>query len=158
MKLVPLTQGKFAKVDDEDFVRVSQFKWAADETRSKLGLWYAVRIDYSSGTRKNIRLHNFIMGMLKIDHKNGDGLDCQKHNLRPATQRQNLQNARKRENTTSRFKGVSKHTSCNRWAAWINIEGRGVYLGIYKLEEDAAIAYNGAAKLFFGEFARLNQV
>src|SRR6185369_10082175 len=107
MKRIKLTQGKCALVDDEDFERVSQFKWVAD--KDKNNLWYASRhFPLGNGKRTTQKMHTFILnGLKKVDHKNSDGLDNQKHNLRPATTSQNGANRRKQaRKTSSVFKGV----------------------------------------------------
>lgn len=145
MKLLPLTQNKFALVDDEDFERADCFKWSANFQH---GSWYAV-------SSKEKRLHNFILpGHRQVDHKNNDGLDCQKHNLRPATNQQNSANRRKSCGRTSRYKGVVKRF--NRWIAQIRVDGKQIYLGMFQDESEAARIYDVAAQKYFGEFARLN--
>lgn len=146
MKIVPLTQGKVALVDDEDYERVIQFHWYANKGRYT---WYARNMSLGY-------LHNFILGA-NIDHRNGDGLNNQKFNLRFCSQSQNNQNARKRSNTSSQFKGVSFYQANYLWAAYINI-GIKKHLGYYNTEQEAAKAYNIAALQYFGKFAKLNKL
>lgn len=149
MKTIPLTQGKIALVDDEDYERVSAFKWYAHKNYRT---FYALRhTPWKDGARQVIRMHSFIMGIPYVDHVNCDGLDNRKKNLRSADSRQSSQNRRKELNSCSRFKGVSwdkKH-----WRA--RIKGT-ISLGNFDSEEAAARAYDEAAKKLFGEFARLN--
>ena len=156
MKEIPLTQGKVALVDDEDFDRVNQFKWQAARANRN---WYAIRgIRIPGKKNSTIRMHCFILGIKKIDHRNTNGLDNQKENLRPATDSQNQANRRKQLGTSSKFKGVSFFKKKGKWHSDIYVSKQRISLGYYEQEEHAALAYNGAAKLFFGEFARLNQI
>lgn len=157
MKEIKLTQGKTALVDDEDFERVNQFKWYASSAKS--GLWYARRnVTVDVGKQKTIRLHQFVMpGHRQIDHKNGNGLDCQKHNLRPSTGAQNQANQKPQtKRKSSKFKGVSFHKLTGLWQASITKVQKQKHLGCFASEEAAARAYDNAAKELFGEFARLN--
>lgn len=155
MKLVTLTQGQFAMVDDADFDRVNQFKWYA---RKSYNTFYATRnISLGAGRQSPRQLHQFILpGVKQIDHKDGNGLNNQKYNLRPATSIQNKRNCRKyRGDFSSKFKGVRKR-EYNRWQARISIVGRLLNIGSFDSEEQAAKAYDTAAIKHFGEFAKLN--
>ena len=148
-------KGKYvALVDNEDYASVSQFKWHAHVERSNV---YASRnILRSSGKRTVQKLHNFIMGTTGIDHKDGNGLNCQRHNLRPATKLQNNHNNRAYSDNTSGFKGVVKHPF-NKWRARICVEGKCIHLGTFIDIQDAADAYDEAALQYFGEFALTNK-
>jgi len=152
MKDIPLTRGKVALVDDEDYERVNQFRWAAHKRGNT---WYAYR-----NAPSFVRMHKFILaGHPEIDHANGNGLDNQKRNLRPATRSQNTANGQKHvDGLTSRFRGVSFSKESKRWVAYIGVSGHHFNLGYYDSEDDAAISYNHAAIAYFGEFARLNLV
>lgn len=102
-------------------------------------------------------MHQEILpGYPKVDHKNGDGLDNQRSNLRPTTLSQNRANSRKTPGCSSQFKGVSWHTKSQKWMAGIKVAQKSFNLGLYHIEEEAARAYDKAAKQHFGEFARLN--
>lgn len=154
MKEIFLTQGKTALIDAEDFDRVNKFKWQAQVRRS--GGWYARR-QISRKPSNSVYLHQFIMpGIGRLDHRDGDGLNNQKKNLRPATASQNTINSSKLPGCTSKFKGVhwSKKACC--WMARIGIHRQRIYLGIFESEEAAARAYDLAAVRLHGEFARLN--
>ena len=165
MKQIELTQGYVALVDDEDFERVSQFKWQAVEEKSK-GKDKKVRSVYAQralpredGKQRKERMHRFILGVdpaVEVDHKDSDGLNNQKDNIRASTDRQNAQNMRKQENKTSRFKGVYWYKLRNCWRAKIRTDGILKSLGYYKDEKQAALAYDAAARHFFGEFAHTN--
>jgi len=155
MKEIQLTQGKVALVDDEDFDRVNQFKWCARRSNK---IFYVLRnVLQPDGAYKSQLLHQFLMpGVSQIDHRNGDGLDNQKSNLRPASHSQNIANSRKSSGCSSKFKGVHWDNIRSLWAAQIRINWAKLNLGRYESEEDAAHVYDYAAKIYFGEFARLN--
>jgi len=156
LKRIPLTQGKFALVDDANFEAVNQFNWYAFKNRRG---WYASRtITVSPGHRKNLYLHQVILpGIPQIDHRDGDGLNCQRHNLRPATHTQNQWGfKRKRVGASSRFRGVNWKARNRKWQARIRVNQQLFYLGLFDSEIKAAIVYDVAAKKFFGDFASPN--
>lgn len=90
------------------------------------------------------------------DHKNGNGLDNQKHNLRIANKQQNNFNQKSYNNSSSKFKGITWDKESKRWRANITVSGKYIYLGRFNDEIEAAQAYNNAALKYQGEFARLN--
>ncbi len=92
----------------------------------------------------------------EIDHKNGDRSDNRLSNLRLATRGQQSGNAQRRSDNTSGFKGVTWDSGTNKWRAQISHKGRHVYLGIYNSKIDATLAYDDAARRFFGKFAKVN--
>jgi hypothetical protein len=149
MKTIPLTQGKIAIVDDCEFERLNRFKWWAIRTRAK---WYAVR----EQNRKRMWMHREILGTnAESDHINGDGLDNRRINLRSCSHAQNCRN-RRTFSSKSGFKGVYK--SRNKWIAQLQPFRNRKYLGTFPTKEEAAIAYNQAAKETYGDFALLNEV
>lgn len=160
MKEIKLTQGRFAMLDNEDFDRVNQFRWYADKDKSAQVLWYAARHVYINGRRTTQKLHQFILGDgEKIDHRNGNGLDNRKENLRRASASQNGANRRKQvKPASSTFKGVTFVKARGNWRASIKINGSRIPLGSHSQEIDAATAYNEAARRLFGEFAKLNRL
>lgn len=159
MKEIPLTQGYVALVSDEDFERVNAFKWnAAVSRRNGLLRVYAkrkIRIDRKWTT---LRMHRFILGCAEdIDHADHNGLNNQRDNLRPATNSQNGANRAKSTNpASSKWKGVCWRKDLQRWNAYIYVDQARRHLGHFKEECDAALAYNLAASMFFGEFAQYN--
>lgn len=157
MKLIPLTQGKFAKVDDKDYARVAQFKWCAHKHR---GNWYARRGVRIGNKVKGIKMHRFIVAApsdVDVDHRDLDGLNNQRSNIRTCSNGQNALNKRKQDGKfTSRFKGVSRRENTSKWRAAINVSGVRVRLGTFVTERAAAEAYDLAAQKYHGEFARLN--
>ncbi len=151
MRTIPLTQGKVALVDDADFEFLNRWKWYAWRTRH--GTYYAVRnSDYVPGkARKGIRMHRVLCGGAEIDHRDGDGLNNTRGNLRPASDRQNCGNQKLRRTNTSGFKGVSLRRA-GVWSARLS----GKRLGDFRDPRDAARVYDAAAVIQFGEFARVN--
>lgn len=151
MKEIQLTQGKVALVDDDDVSLLSEHEWYALKVRKT---YYAVR----AGPSKTIvYMHRVLMpGYRQVDHRDGNGLNNQRENLRPATNSQNQANRRKKSGTSSQFKGVSWNKEAGKWQAQIRSDGKDTHLGRYSEEEDAARAYDEAAKRKFGEFANLN--
>ena len=156
MKLIPLTQGQFAKVDDEDFEKFGGFKWCAKWSECT-NSFYAHRETYKScGGRTTSTLHRSVMGNLPgtlVDHRNSDTLDCQKENLRICSRSQNAMN---RKGATAKSKsgirGVSLYKPNGKWVAHIKINGKNKNLGYFEMKEDAAAAYAAANKKYYGEF------
>jgi len=164
MKYLELTQGQRAVVDDEDWVRVSRWKWHASR-KGKTGEYYACRNRRTGeGGPKSRLLHYAALGLEQplrdgrvIDHINGRPLDCRKANLRVCTHQENLRNQRAQRRGTSRYRGVYWQRQRGKWTAKIKCDGRSEYLGLFRTEYAAAAAYNVAAAERFGLFARLNR-
>ena len=135
-------------IDSQDAVKVKAFKWRIHNSN---GCVYAAR----SSANPIVFLHHFILGTSDtIDHKDGNGLNNCRSNLRLATLSQNQMNRRKRNPKHSRFKGVYKDRTSYR--ADITVNRRTIHLGNFKNEVDAAMAYDRAARERNPEFACLN--
>lgn len=153
-KVVPLTRGKYALVDEEDYERVMKFHWSAKVRKSVI---YAER----NNNGEHMSIHRLVMGLEKgdklvIDHINHDGLDNRKVNLRICTHHQNSLNKRVTKEGTSQYKGVYWDKSKSRWIAGIRFKDVSYNLGAFKTEEEAARAYDVKAKELHKEFACLN--
>jgi HNH endonuclease len=150
---ITLTSGESAVVDRADKELVSGFRWH-------------LMNGYVATTRGNMTLylHRLIAGagpLELVDHVNRNPLDNRAVNLRIASRGQNAANRgadRRRLGASSIHKGVSWRKNRNCWGAYIHVDGKTRYLGSFKDETDAALAYNRAALETWGEFARLNEV
>ncbi len=150
MKTIPLNHGLEAIVDDEDYEELSKYKW------------YVGLPGLDVMRARGILMSREIMKApdgLEVDHKDGNGLDMQRSNLRLCTSSQNNQNRKKRKGTTSKYKGVFGWTG--RWQVGIKLQDTfgqtsKKHLGYFTVEEEAAKTYDEAARKHFGEFACLN--
>lgn len=150
MKSIPLTRGLVALVDDSDFEKISGFRWHA---RRKGKTIYAAR----SQNGRRIFMHHEILGSFnQTDHRDLNGLNNSRENLRAATHVQNQGNTGLRKNNTSGFKGVLFDSRLGKWFAKIQPKGKSIVLGCYNSPEEAAKAYDRAAVSYFGDFARTN--
>jgi len=156
---IPLTQGKVALVDAEDYEQLNKHKWHAQCNNN--GNWYANRTVWTKDKSQiTVRMHREILNVpkgMQVDHINHDGLDNCRQNLRLCTRSQNAANQRNyRKRKTSCFKGIYWSTKAKKWHVSICCQERRLYLGMYKNETNAALAYNKAATKLFGKFACLN--
>lgn len=151
---IPLQGELTALVDAEDVARVDERVWH----RNAQG--YAVS-NVRDGDRAMLRMHRFVLGVAdddpcEVDHRNRNRLDNRKANLRRSDRRQNGANLSRKKNNTSGFIGVTRCASTGRWKARVKVDHREVWLGRFGSAEDAARAYDEAAKQHHGEFASLN--
>jgi hypothetical protein len=159
VRFIPLTLGKFARVDKADFADVSRWNWCAMKGGHGRG-YYAARGRSpeevkATGKRAPILMHRYLMGepTEDIDHWNRDGLDNRRENMRLATPGQNGSNCLSRKGS-SKFKGVSHHKG--QWRVAIRSHYKTLRMGPFDTEEAAARAHDEAARRLHGEFARVN--
>lgn len=159
MKEIPLTQGRVALVDDDDYERVMQMgKWQAEVATTGRS-WYAKRTVVEGGVRSKAVLHRLIVGAApgdQVDHKDGNGLNCTRSNLRICSAAQNRMNVAPTKSNTSGYKGVHWSKRKQKWCASISVQSKNRYIGYFVSKEDAARAYDSKASELFGEFAWLN--
>ena len=160
MKLIPLTKGYSAMVDDADFEWLNQWKWHASAGQNTM--YASRRIKGDGANRAVVLMHRQILGLTdpKVlgEHADGNGLNNQRGNIRPCSRSQNMMNRGSVKGSRSRYKGVSWNKPLKKWDAGITANGRGRHIGCFDNEEDAARAYNQLAKSLHGEFAKYNDV
>ena len=159
MKHIELSNGGVAVVDDKDYERLSKHTWRRHQTKG-----YPCRVVKIDGKSKMIYMHQEVRptkGIYECDHISGDVLDNRRSNLRPATHKQNMQNRKPSKNAQVPYKGVrirKLKSGIVRYQAQMVLGKSFVHLGVYDTAEEAAKAYNEAAVLYHGRFARLNVV
>ena len=138
VRVIPLTQGKFALVDPEDFPAVAALSpWFADNAGP--GRWYAARnARREDGRRRLIRLHVFLTGFRLTDHINHNGLDNRRSNLRDASPAINIRNGRPRLTNHSGHVGVSYCKQTGSWKARVGWNGQDRWLGRFPTPEEAS--------------------
>jgi hypothetical protein len=161
MKVIELTQGKFASVDDNVYDVINELKWYAHKTGKK---YRAVRNNPCRKRPNMIFMHRVIWEIingpipekLEIDHIDGNSLNNRVNNLRMCTKKQNSYNIHVSNiSKTSKYRGVRLH-KCGKWESYIMVNKKSVYIGLFDTENDAGRAYDIKAKQYFGEFATLN--
>lgn len=156
MKRIQLTQGKFALIDDEDFEWLNQWKWFANKIRHT---WYAGRNRHKSEVLgpSTIYMHRELCSGDMVDHRDRNGLNNRKSNLRNCSNQQNVYNSKIRSDNTSGLRGVCWDQQSGKWRASIRVTGKLVYLGSFSNKSKAAKIYNEAALKYQGSFAHLNK-
>lgn len=154
--LVPLTRGLLAIIDAEDSEAIDGFNWRADPSRNT---FYASRHGRDgAGNKIKVYMHQAVAekhGLPVVDHKNRNGLDNRKSNLRPCSYSFNGANSPTKCGS-SKFRGVSWSSKDRVWRSQITVNYRHRNIGSFNSERDAAMAYDEAAKEAFGDFAALN--
>lgn len=152
MRKIPLTQGKYALVDEKDYKYLCQWKWFCDNG-------YAVRQKYVGGKRykqKKIHIHRVILKTpngMDTDHINGNRSDNRKSNLRIASRSQNCIN----KNRSKGSRGICFNQLSKKWKAYIRVNGKNTHLGYFKTKTLAQNAYDESALKHYGQFAVLNR-
>jgi hypothetical protein len=158
-KQIPLTKGYSTIVDDADYDWLNSFKWYVGVSGGGTTR-YAIRSLPAADTqtrRTTGSMHRLILpGVGTVDHRDGDGLNNQRSNLRAATRSGNSQNRRKARNNTSGFVGVIWNRRDGIWHAQIRVRHQFIYLGRFADPVEAAMTRDAAALEMHGEFAHLN--
>ena len=152
---IKLTQGKVALIDDADWPLVCRFRWFADKGHST---FYAVtKVLREGGGMRNVSMHRMLLGLtdprIHTDHRDGNGLNNTRSNLRTCTHAENRRNTGVNSNNKSGFKGVSWDKSSGKWRATIMANRKQKSLGCFTTPEAAYEAYCRAAVELHGAFA-----
>lgn len=156
--MIELSQGKYAEIDEADLYLVMQYRWHA--MKGGKNFYALTNVRKPDGSRTMLSLHRLLVkpGVLHVDHRNGDGLDNTRGNLRVCTHKENQSNKQLRSDNTSGFKGVYWHKSPSTWRAQIYINGANKNLGSFATALDGALKYDAAAVEEYGEFALTNKM
>ncbi len=157
-KIIYTRKGEEILVDDEDYETLTDLKWCLDANGYPITYTYVSGINGKKGQNKIYLMHRMIMNTpkgLTTDHINHIKTDNRKINLRICSQSNNARNSIK-QSKINKYKGVAKCKGQDYFVARINNNNKGIFLGNYRSEEDAALAYDRMAEKLFGEFALLN--
>lgn len=149
-KEIRLTNGNITLVSDSWYEYLSQSTWYSNSITG-----YVSRKGHLCKPEYMHRVITNAPKGMNVDHINGNKLDNRVENLRLATPSENVQNKKRKRNNQSGYKGVSYYYA-GKWRARIDVDGHEINLGYYDDKEDAAHAYDEAARHYFGEFARTN--
>jgi hypothetical protein len=166
MKLINLTRGYSAMVDDGDYESLKDFKWQSAIRKRRDGSVciyakraYAVPLNEGGYKIFTVFMHRQITGApsgKQVDHWDGDGLNNRRINLRIATSSQQQANKTGKTNGITRFKGVRVSRSNRSWVASITVNGVYRHIGTFRKDYNAATAYNFVAYEAWGDFALMN--
>lgn len=151
-------EGKYAIVSDHRYEELSKYKWSV---RYSDNTWYAkTKMRDERGVRRDILMHRIITGVtdpkIKVDHADRNGWNNTDENLRIATDGQNQYNRPSNRNSTSQYKGVSWNSQLKKWFCRIAVDNKETFIGLFDINEHAAYSYDTYARMYHGEFARLN--
>ena len=151
---IPLTKGYTAIIDTCDLHIVEGMNWQSFVTFKSDG---TIRTVYAVLSNGGEFMHRLIMSAsygVKVDHKDGNGLDCRRSNMRLADSSQNSRNMKTPSHNTSGHKGVYWHKPSSKWRSFINVNNKQISLGYFSKIEDAIAAYADASMKYHGEFGR----
>lgn len=155
---IELSQGEYAVCDLADLPLVAAHRWCA--ACFKHNIYAITQVRDARGRQVSVRLHRLIVGVTDptvcVDHRNLDGLDNRRQNLRRASRKENTWNCPRPRTNTSGYKGVTLDTKSGRYTAGIKVNGKTLHLGRYTDPVEAARAYDEAAHRHHGAFARTN--
>lgn len=154
-RTIPLSRGCATYVDAQDYPSLTKTLWSTFKSPYTL---YAGRGKTIDGKNTTIMMHREIISPSsdqQVDHRNRDGLDNRRRNLRVCSNQQNMWNTRSRPGS-SQYKGVSWNKARNKWSAQITVNGKKKHLGFFVDETQAALAYDKYAKELFGDFSSTN--
>ncbi len=161
MQEIPLRNStNVALVDDEDYALVAGLDWSEVRKPESRTTYAYASVRTAGGGTRSVQMHRLVMRLLdndprKVDHRDCNGLNNTRENLRVATHQQNMANTPLRRDSTSNYKGVNFNKASNLWRARTGAEGK-IALGKFATRHEAAFAYNLGAAALYGRFARLN--
>lgn len=162
MKEIQLASGRRATVDDDDFTQLAAHRWHVWVRRRPNQLEHCYAATVVNG--KAISMHRLLLGAphnYEVDHRDGNGLNNQRSNLRLCSRQENTRNQRLSLRSKSGFKGVTMQRKraayAKPWNAYIEVNKRTIHLGYFSEPQAAAAAYDEAALRHFGEFAKTNR-
>lgn len=156
---ITLTKGYTAVIDAADVPLIDHWNWTACEVKRKGKLYavYAVRSVETEKGRRLVYLHRELAATDThplVDHRDGDGLNNRRKNLRPADHAANMRNQRRQDRNVSGTKGVRWDKARSRWVVTIGSGGKTKHLGRFFTLEAASAAYEQASRDLHGEFGR----
>jgi hypothetical protein len=162
-RIIPLSKGKHAIIDEEDFELISQYKWSATEPDHRRSIYARTNVKGVDGNYYTERMHRLLLGLQKgdgkiVDHVNGNGLDNRKTNLRVSSRSDNAANVAIHRGNKSGYKGVSFRKDRCLWRTEIRRHGLNVYKSYSKCVHLAGRKYNDNAVRIHGASVWLNEV
>jgi hypothetical protein len=153
---MPVNRAMTLLVSPQDRELIESERWTADFRKDKSAARHYARSWRAHRIQQESYLHRRLLPGTMPDHRNANGMDNRRENLRPADCSLNSANNRKRKNTTSQFKGVGYFKRDRTWQATLTFRSKCLYLGRFRTELEAAAAYDKAARQHFGDYARPN--
>lgn len=158
---IVLTQNMVALIDDDDYDLVAKYTWHYHPDKQHKKGRAATWVCLGNKKKRRIYLHRLILNAPSdkwVDHSDGNPLNNRRANLRLCNPAENARNAKAKKSLVARspYKGVSWLAKNRRWAARITVNRKMIFLGTYLTDTEAALAYDQAAPLYHGAFARLN--
>lgn len=144
-------------IDTSIYDLIKGFRWSVYRAAAGKTYYAKTAVRKPTGQQTTVYMQNFVLPDIdEVDHRNGNGLDNRRENLRPATHSQNMANRKKIEDTSSRFIGVHWREDIQKFRAHISVDRKRIDLGHFDDEIKAAKVRDKKAKEIYGEFAKLN--
>ena len=156
-KIIKLYSGECVRVDEEDFEKLSKYRWCLFKSQK----WdYAVRTEHKNGKQRTIFMHREIMGVTDpkeyVDHKDHDGLNNQKCNLRKSNNRFNQYNVGKKSSSKQKYKNIRQIK--DKWQVRVRTPNGKRIQKTVSTEEEAVKLCNDLVTKYHGDFAYIQQV
>lgn len=163
MKKIHLKGNDYAIVDDDDYPYLNRFTWTCNDKGTEGGKLYAMMCKQRNGKSNGIAMHELVINLENADaisFKNGNTLDYRKQNLIPVDKSLMMQRSIKRriKNASSEYKGLTYRKKKDVWEVRIAKDKQTYFVGTFRNERDAALAYNDKAKELYGDLAYQNMI